>query len=1377
MFFYFDDIRKPLDGGKTVTITNETNHSSKEYVIDREAGRGGLAITYIAYEKEDHTHWVALKELFPRSLEDAWAERREDGKIVIKKLTRESEVGDHEDIWADLKASFIHEVKMAEKAGALYHKDGSRVKQNNPDVLHVAGPYLATNQNYYLVIETYEGESLDAYINQGWESSDERGKVPNSRFSEVLGILKKVTRRLSKLHGDSKMYHLDLSTANTYVSHRLGGTELDPYIIDFGSAYLYDKREAATYGEHRFTCNPFSAPEVTVLAELQDEDCGYAPDASSDTYSIAGILFYAVLGQIYSAKMLFRSDWKEKIRSFYPEKIYGDFTETLIKFFEKGLASGQAERFRTAKKLLDELEKLAKLFEHQGLLSEIDPDERMSYLLLHRYPLYEYATNREMNVLCLGSGEFVRRMVLAMISTGQMLDKKLKIHIVSEQAERYRSALLNAAPELAKYSNLGDLDDNPYEYVTFKFENISFPFDDAVEQANVCDRIASAHSDCRYVVISLGSNNHNVDLARRYASSLGGFSNEKTIVHYYMGEDAANNLRSDVPVNNISEKITLAAFSEKEYAKEAIELGKNAFRVHYLYEKLSNPEASKEKALQSFMSSAYSQKSSAAAALHLKYKLASVGIIPKRNKSEKTKAIEIYQNALNTQKGRLLELEHRRWMMYMIADGYRQYPDMSTIDQYSFEIVEGAFNEGFKCSAKKYHHCIVPCSDSGVVLKRLAKSEWAYSSYEEIEQTGYDPLDKMSLKVHMLAGEKISRGKAAHNISNIVDNHIAPLVPSDQPDRVDEFKRTGDWIKNALKYNILDGLDERLASIKAMFDDMGKDISYSIMQLQKEFAVYVEYNAYADYKAPDEKIVDNLLWIYYAKEDIQLIKIVGNRVIDNIAPALLLEPQNVYYIGDVTSEQVLKKFFKGHGNNTNVFTEACESNDCAKIGEQLGRMVESLGKNAVIDVTGATELQIAAAIDRSMRTKTPVICCDSATQTVYGLRNFNEGAVYTLKNRISASEAYALFGAIENRTAESDYIRRLSKYIDKLWQFYKQHKDDWGMITAFFGGIGFSSEVRKAGLKIRQDSVEHEYVKEISSEIYEMYKRCGIEAILRSLKQRKIIKSYAVEYFEWDVKITIKHPDYENNGEFRKAMNSLFVMDNWKRGGLIDHSYQKAGREITISLSSEKYVHWDKADFNDEYNNTYSSTSLLAPLKTLDSLGLIRLNHNAASHSPSNPTVIDFEYKYPAVRDCLDKEGNILEAYIWCKAYETGYFDDVKANFTFKWSENSSVKNELDIILTKGLSTVVVSCKTAKFNKEHLYEVKYLADRFSVNSKPVIVYSSDKAFNGTKTTANTLPIRERAKEMGIYLIDNKDLDDGTTLGQVLVDIAEGTRSL
>lgn len=183
----------------------------------------------------------------------------------------------------------------------------------------------------------------------------------------------------------------------------------------------------------------------------------------------------------------------------------------------------------------------------------------------------------------------------------------------------------------------------------------------------------------------------------------------------------------------------------------------------------------------------------------------------------------------------------------------------------------------------------------------------------------------------------------------------------------------------------------------------------------------------------------------------------------------------------------------------------------------------------------------------------------------------------------------------------------------------------------------------------------------------------------------------------------------------------------------------------------------------------YPCSGVVPALKRMEQLGLI---FDLKTELADDHTTIKFLHSNPAISDCLATAGNILEMYVWDAAKRTREFDDCKANLHFAWSEG--ISNELDVILTKGLTSLVISCKTAKFNKEHLYEIKYLTDRFSLNSKPVIVYSSDKAFEGGHITENLQPVKDRARAMGIYLIDLNDLNDPAfSLGEKLVRIMNG----
>ena len=77
MYFQLSDSRIPLKPGDVVETAN-----GSRIIIDRYQGSGGFALMYIAH-REGSSRFLALKELFPRQLENLLVQRGEDGRIVI----------------------------------------------------------------------------------------------------------------------------------------------------------------------------------------------------------------------------------------------------------------------------------------------------------------------------------------------------------------------------------------------------------------------------------------------------------------------------------------------------------------------------------------------------------------------------------------------------------------------------------------------------------------------------------------------------------------------------------------------------------------------------------------------------------------------------------------------------------------------------------------------------------------------------------------------------------------------------------------------------------------------------------------------------------------------------------------------------------------------------------------------------------------------------------------------------------------------------------------------------------------------------------------------------------------------------------------------
>ena len=1408
MFFEKEDRRTPLERGSVISIPG-----GSKYIIDQHLGSGGFSLTYLAH-MEGEAGFVVLKELFPRMTENGATGRAADGKITVRPPSAGEESSDTE--WEELRKQFRREAEITRLASTMYGSDGKKVLQNNPDVLRISGPWEDEIGNCYMAVDTAQGETLRSVIQRGFIWDDGGRVVSNGALEDILSILKDVALLLSHLHGDAGFWHLDLSPNNIYVTRTAGGTRLTPFLIDYGSAYMIQDPEEPQ--RHRYTCNPFSPPEIMSLAEFDSQESGYSPSASADTYAVVSILFYALTGEVYSAGCGFGQKLRERLMSEYgledaDQKHGMSFGESLLNVLEKGLCASPAARYITADELFRALSRLQWLYRGTGRLLPLVPtDELMSYLLLEKYPLYAYQSSDDrLEVLCLGDNSFVRRMILSMLSCGQMLGRNLVIHVVSRKAgEDLREALLSRAPELKNYSNLKEEAAEARKYVEFSFEE---RFD--LRQPGCCDALVKAYGDCRYMIISLGSNSENTDLARLYGKSLtagGHVSDSNALICYDLTEDAASNRRAHVDECGISQNVTLVPFGSdlSSFHASLRSLAHRTVRLNYLYDKLDNPRISLAESAQLFSGrdKAYEQRSSCAAALHLKYKLASVGINPTPGVNHRA-IIPAYLKALSgPTRNALLELEHRRWMMYMISDGYR-FPDMKQIDSYAYRRMDGVFHKGFKDKVNRWHHCLVPCSDRGICLDRRQEAWDQYQTYEEIDASSYDELDKMSLKVHLLAAERINDPRTRKKLLDDFENGVGSVLEQWFAARSKaaleaepEEKKASEGVSRLYRaireayddlYNAFSGASpqffprqtDKLKVLEYKFRNAGIHASDGFQRVQEDLEVFREFSSYRDYKAPDITTIDYLPWLMFADEKMTLLKLRSTSLLSNVMGPLILEPKRLIYVGMKQDERI-SNFLYAHGNRCSVQFVPAERMEMDAICRMLAQIKGRISGRCVIDISGADEMMIAAAVRLSQtESNVALLRCNTSTGRIENISGFYLAGAYRMSTSLSAREIYGLFGASETGKPR-EYMLRLGQAAEKLWQFYLEYQDDWEKVSAFFANRGSGTPELKFVFQ-RKDVptwIWGNYSRILLVSVWESLhlkecftamERCGF---LRKLQTSAVGPQGLLVEFQYPTNFS----DDPKNDVALKAFNSFFTYKVLTALAPFSFKEELTDKGTWISLQSGSNVEIrdrtaadfaDKRDANRDREKRIPYQAVFKALRRLEEFGLL-YNLSLPEKPEQLPVSIYFSYPDLAVKECLMTAGNILELFAWYSAYQAGEFDDCIANFAFQWKEG--VSNELDLILTRGFRVLVVSCKTAKFNKEHLYEIKYLTDHFSLNSTPVIVYTSKMAVEDGKLTSNTRMVKERAKAMGVYLIDLNEVDP-KDLGRVFVSIADGNYPL
>ncbi len=315
--------RRPLAIGEVIV---ENDDKRQRYTIKSILGQGGTGITYQVNDAVGNAY--CLKELFPTELTDSLI-RTEYGKITLNPIFGNK----HESVWAWYHDNLMQEEQMQRKIAI-----NAKSKANDPYFLKSYGTFRAENGNLYTKYELEDGTALSQVID-------------SFSVSELIKILITAAKKIDILHIIKRYLHLDLSPANIYVIQH--ASDKEAYFLDFGNAISLDDPNGAS--KHRYsTTEGYSAPEVRAKAEGNGSSI-YEVGEYSDTYSLAAILFRALVGDVFSADYrlephLWMSKVHVKLGKYGAEKA----TEQIIEILRRGLSEKES-RYQSASELLNDL--------------------------------------------------------------------------------------------------------------------------------------------------------------------------------------------------------------------------------------------------------------------------------------------------------------------------------------------------------------------------------------------------------------------------------------------------------------------------------------------------------------------------------------------------------------------------------------------------------------------------------------------------------------------------------------------------------------------------------------------------------------------------------------------------------------------------------------------------------------------------------------------------------------------------------------------------------------------------------------------------------------------------------------------------------------
>jgi hypothetical protein len=195
----------------------------------------------------------------------------------------------------------------------------------------------------------------------------------------------------------------------------------------------------------------------------------------------------------------------------------------------------------------------------------------------------------------------------------------------------------------------------------------------------------------------------------------------------------------------------------------------------------------------------------------------------------------------------------------------------------------------------------------------------------------------------------------------------------------------------------------------------------------------------------------------------------------------------------------------------------------------------------------------------------------------------------------------------------------------------------------------------------------------------------------------------------------------------------------------------------------------EKVDFQSldakRYREICGSNGLLEKLSNEPgNLGLI-LNYW------NNDGIVSFTYANAAVKRLMTSASNILEIHVYHKAKELGYFDDVMSGYEVIWKDTQNLRNELDLVVTKGFRIMIVECSVTKnLRQENYFKLASLVQSLGIEITSVLVADTqEKSHHIVSPNTNQQHCGKKRNVITIY--DSEQIDH---IGQVLMQIMEGT---
>lgn len=999
------------------------------------------------------------------------------------------------------------------------------------------------------------------------------------------------------------------------------------------------------------------------------------------------------------------------------------------------------------------------------------------YSLLLSRPLFNYVVKRDgkynINVLIAGFDEDCVEAFKAVYWCGQLTTKyNLTISILSPSVEEFKSSIKEQMPAIessAVFANILYLeDDNNFDFAKYTYCFISKKYAHLLEHAN----------------------------------------NGKI--------DSLICLLFEQPTSDLDNENMIYLANEDLFKEEIDLLDLYAFNCDYAYRMGENERCVKGE-LSDFVKPSgsndyYNYLSSLSFPVHIPYKMH----ICAEEQQNDINPVQALLNAIREKDylyNTLLETEHRRWTAYMISEGWRM-PTDEELHSYAFS--NFGYAGGYDQRDKKLllHPCICIGSTDGCKIDKYSEI-WRViemsdlRTYEQIKshlEGNYPDEDFSDLEVITLElyGIVCDRAKEAYPKVKALFHFMDHLEQGNSKVVYDCLKQSVNKLAND-ELNSSKVFAETLIEAKKCAES--DDLQYEISAVESAMKIFVEKNKKKNYFTIDSTMIDMIPFcIWYGRENRTIITISAGLPLEDVITPTILCAETAIFIEEEPSlhyEDAITNYFnKSRRNNTKVVFYSCNLNNQDEIVSLLKELTERYDTpsiNCVSGNTAATNMSIGALADSC---NIPVFSYSYAS----GIQNIKNGDLISPglnKKTLSVDEMVLLMGGnYTNMFSKVPYISQLNE-LEKIFRKYYDEQTYYvdGKRKTFSAWAALSTLFQSAS-KNQSPEIVGEYKRSHLNTCInkEIFSTCGLQFFLPLLNEYCIIRNYKVENDKDDSKSFVNVCfDYYDSGIL--YLITPYTTECCCSASAIELRKKERLTFTTTSGISLMSLIAENAQLSNPGEHDEMTATKIRFMEELESKGFIHSLKISADNS-----VASLEFYNFVIKNIFKNQGKLFELLLYYKIRNSGLFDDVQTGVKIAWtpviqsrdeaireylkssgkygynifmkakreidaerrnvSFSTSTDNEIDIVMTSGMSPIFVSCKVSKNGgNEWLYEIASIASHFM--ARPVLAITKN-----LDTEASNI-LLSRARMMNISVIGYETVFDNDRLSYALDCISKG----